>query len=774
MLTQKQLFKIKLLTFLLLSTYSLSIFSKDLNNNKDNKAGANNANKALFSDADINLNFRNTSLLNFLKKIELIFKVNFIFDSDLSPKNNNPESQYGQGIPPSRDLGNSPSENTLEKSKITYSTNEPLTKQELWSLTDSFLRIAGFARVKITGVKQSIYRIVPIDTANKEALPVYINTDLNKFENNQVIRYVYYLKRSSVDKIIQVLNKLKSKSSMINSFDNLKALIFTDNVYNIKSLLKIVKELDNSRELELLSFVRLNKIGADEMAGLINKLADSSNETNKYNYGPFIKNQELGSILKSCKIIPEPRSKMLIVLGPRSAINIIEKLVKEFDKDLDKTRNHFWVEKLNFKTPKEMASILTKITKFGRSSQNQQPGPGGPVSGGLGGILGNNKFFGDISFEAEESGNNLIIRGEPEDYKLIKSIIKKLDKKEAQVAIEVLIVNLISDDDKGLSSQINSKKNRKVNAQTSGFDLSGVGSKIQTDTTTGSLVTNLLNIASRASIGSTILSLGRESAWALLGIISKTVRTNIVSNPFLVTTNKYPARVIHGETRRVVSGTVQGSGNPLTENESISANLEVNITPQINTDGVINMDIDISIEEFTDTADSASGNKSTKNIRTNTNVANGEVLALGGLVKRKTTTTESGLPFFSKIPILGNLVSNKKRTVTKESLLIFITPRIILSDKSKACSYSLNKSQSLQDDIKIINKRIKSRDPLVKWFFKGKTSQATNTVKTFVDAKADAYIDSCMPDVIPGLNKSNNKSKSSLMNSVAHSSGEVI
>ena len=58
-------------------------------------------------------------------------------------------------------------------------------------------------------------------------------------------------------------------------------------------------------------------------------------------------------------------------------------------------------------------------------------------------------------------------------------------------------------------------------------------------------------------------------------------------------------------------------------------------------------------------------------------VADGETVVIGGLTRNEHQETESGIPFLMDIPVLGNLFKYTKKTVTKNDLVIFVTPRII-------------------------------------------------------------------------------------------------
>jgi type IV pilus assembly protein PilQ len=60
-------------------------------------------------------------------------------------------------------------------------------------------------------------------------------------------------------------------------------------------------------------------------------------------------------------------------------------------------------------------------------------------------------------------------------------------------------------------------------------------------------------------------------------------------------------------------------------------------------------------------------------------VRDGETLVIGGVFIDDQSNRVTGVPFLSRVPIIGWLFKNKVETVTKNELLIFLTPTIVKS-----------------------------------------------------------------------------------------------
>jgi type IV pilus assembly protein PilQ len=64
---------------------------------------------------------------------------------------------------------------------------------------------------------------------------------------------------------------------------------------------------------------------------------------------------------------------------------------------------------------------------------------------------------------------------------------------------------------------------------------------------------------------------------------------------------------------------------------------------------------------------------------TETLVKDGQTLVIGGIYVVRKSERSSGVPYFNKIPILGNAFKNKEARDIRQELLVFVTPRIVVN-----------------------------------------------------------------------------------------------
>jgi len=169
----------------------------------------------------------------------------------------------------------------------------------------------------------------------------------------------------------------------------------------------------------------------------------------------------------------------------------------------------------------------------------------------------------------------------------------------------------------------------------------------------------------------------RFSINAVLQAMETEGTLKIVSSPKVVTQNNKKATILSGE--KIPYPTQQGGaqGGAITV-AFIDANLQLDVTPQITSEGTIIMDLKVEKAEA-DFSRTVNGTPTIlrKSIETQVLVRDGGTAVLGGVYVTKSNTGSTGVPFLSKIPLIGFLFRNNTKQDQNAELLIFITPRIL-------------------------------------------------------------------------------------------------
>ncbi len=662
------------------------------------KQQAANLKKEQEKDQLVRFYFEDASLENLVRYIEELFNIKFFSDDDL-----NPTPQGGA---------------LLKGNKITFKTNKSLTRQQAWDLFLKFLDMAGLSVIETQ--TKGFYRITTVTNANTEVLPTFFNTDINKLPDNSLkVRYIFFVKNAALATVQGIALKLASTSAKIDTFPDLNAVIITDKAINIRSLMQVIQEFDKDIP-EAMTILKLKRADAQDVATLYSSLTQAENPLGIARFLGQRAQPDSIYFPANVRMIVEPRTNALILLGPAKSLAKIEEFItKNVDVPIDLPYSPLYIYEVQYLNAANLVSIINTVVAF-------QPNT---AAGTYGGIRDGNEFFGPVSVSAEtNTGNRLIIKASERDYKKVLAIIKELDVMQPQVALEVLIVNIASNDSKSLGSQIHNKNYGQpitnVNFQTSGLNNSGpIINQTATPTNpAGSLLGNLISLATNgAADGSTYLTIGSEAAgvWGIFQVLKSYTEASVIANPFLLTTNNFPATISAGSSRQVTTGSVISAQGPTAAYNTMPASLSVQITPQISLDNSVQMSITVNLTDFSDATNFASGNTLTKGVTTSVSAKNKEIVVLGGLVKTQVVDIETKVPILGDIPLIGWLFKNKQKTDIRTNILIFVSPRILTKDEQGVQYYTLNKAESARStsfnmELETTNRR----DPIDRTFFK--------------------------------------------------------
>lgn len=643
----------------------------------------------------IELDLDNADLSTLVEQVRTIFNVTFISDDMIEPL---------------------PAETrTIRGNKISFKTNKPLSKQEAWNAFIALMDVAKF-NVMPYDATSTIYKIVSTEKAKKEALRSFIDVRSDLLpSNDEVIRYVYFVENANLDTLIPVIDGLRSTSSDRIILKNHKAFVLTDKAYNVKMLLKIIEDLDSDLVPEMLSVIKLRHADARQVYELYQSLMSKDDAVR------MTARQQPTTLYfpENVRMFPYPYANYIILTGPRDSIEKIETFITtHIDVPLEQLYTPFFIYKLKYADAETIADILNNMVQFGKDTE----------AGRAGGIRGGARYLGSISFVAEKETNSVIIKGKYEDYLIVKDIIDKLDEQQPQISVQFLITTVEIDNNKSLGGQVRSKYpgptlwGNNIEFQTSGlYGTSGIVPNTTTGLGVERILGNLLTLINGAVSGTTIISLGLDKfgVWGIFEMLEKITNAEVVSNPFFITTNKTPTLISVGEERRIVTAEISGASAKTFARGSDRALLEIKTTPQINSDGKIVLNLDITINDFINPATSQNNaTKTLKNVQTNLLLADGEIQAISGFIKNKTVCGQSKVPILGDIPVVGWLFKNKQVLVVDQHLLILVTAKIVDTNDTTIIDLSTNERvKQYHGSLDIMNAGSSRKDPIHKMFF---------------------------------------------------------
>ncbi|TOK95361.1 type II secretion system protein GspD, partial [Vibrio parahaemolyticus] len=125
--------------------------------------------------------------------------------------------------------------------------------------------------------------------------------------------------------------------------------------------------------------------------------------------------------------------------------------------------------------------------------------------------------------------------------------------------------------------------------------------------------------------------------------------------------------------------TTTDGGTTTTEIQYRSTGVTLNVTPTINADGVVSLDIAQSVTGSEPGPAELNPIITDRSLKTSVMVGDGQTAILGGLIQNNDSNKGNAVPFLSDIPGLGNLFKAKADTFSRSELVIMITPKIMTS-----------------------------------------------------------------------------------------------
>ena len=171
----------------------------------------------------------------------------------------------------------------------------------------------------------------------------------------------------------------------------------------------------------------------------------------------------------------------------------------------------------------------------------------------------------------------------------------------------------------------------------------------------------------------------------LINALASETDVSLLSSPQVLVLNNEQATVNVGDQVPIVTTETQQTGEATAVDKTVQykdTGTILTVTPRINYNGVIILDIDQQVSQATETTSSTinSPTISTRKLKTKLAVKDGQSILMGGLISKNLTVNQNSVPLLGDIPVLGWLFKYEKEVETKTELLVMITPYVIESE----------------------------------------------------------------------------------------------
>ncbi|MEX2367073.1 MAG: type II secretion system secretin GspD [Pseudohongiellaceae bacterium] len=280
-----------------------------------------------------------------------------------------------------------------------------------------------------------------------------------------------------------------------------------------------------------------------------------------------------------------------------------------------------------------------------------------------------------VTIVADADTNSLLIRGTPREYRQLLTTISELDTIPQQVLISAVIgqVTLNDSNEFGVDWTRVSTNAASGPAQlTTRFLPGGLFGESGPAQGSGMILTRTF-ADSTAIVDATLRAIAQDNEVRLL------------ARPSLTVTNNQEGDIKVGQEVPIDTGsTVTGQGNVVANIAYRDVGIVLTITPHINDDGFVNLEIFQSLSSIEENSDGVAGNPifTNQEITTTAVVSDQSTIILGGLIQEEDANSNNGVPGFRRIPLLGGLFSYQQGSSSRRELFVILRPQIIRGDGS--------------------------------------------------------------------------------------------
>lgn len=567
--------------------------------------------------------------------------------------------------------------------QVTFSTSKPVSRDQLMPILELLLRWNGAAIVHTDGR----YNILPVSEAVRGNLVPVLS--LQEQAMGYEVRLIP-LEFIGAIEMAKILEPYVREGAMIR-VDPARSMIFLAGTQEeLRNYLKTVSIFD-----------------VDWLAGMsvgIYPLKTVDVESITQELSEIFGMEAESPLAGMFRFVPLERLASVMVITPQEAyLEKARKWIETLDRGATGSGAQLYVYRVKNLEAQVLAEYLTQLFG-GTASSPRRNDDRGSLSPGLQPVtqsslgnfnsnretannrgLDNNRNNttsqtveeGEIRITSVLETNSLLIQATQSQFSSIEAAIERIDQEPMQVLIESQVLDV------ALNEQLQFGVNWFL---TNNPDLipANAGNPLNRYLDTAEFGGGGESGFNFLSTLSNPIKAGSAFVQATIAALDTVTDVRSIAAPSLLVRNNATATITVGEQVPVQSSSISsGNNNVISSAQYISTGVTLTVTPRINPGGLVYMDItqDVSRPGTIDPSLSSSGNPpiSNKTVTSQVAVQSGETIFLGGLISESSDRGRTGVPYISRIPIIGYLFgSNTKKTFRSETV-VMITPTVIES-----------------------------------------------------------------------------------------------
>lgn len=269
---------------------------------------------------------------------------------------------------------------------------------------------------------------------------------------------------------------------------------------------------------------------------------------------------------------------------------------------------------------------------------------------------------GQVTVVADPDTNSLVVMTASANIPRVRMILEELDRPIPQVVIKALIAEVTHE-----------------NAQDLGVEFSVINLKGDRDIR---IFSDFGVEAAQNTAGGLFFKLVETDVDLAIRALQSVGKIDVLSRPYILASDNQTATITVGQRVPFITNTrTTETGQTINTIQYEDIGIILNVTPHINPDGLVIMDVAPEISSLTkttvpisETVNAVVFNKRAASSRVA--IRDGQTIVIGGLIEDRLVEQTSKVPVVGDIPLLGLLFQRNETTKAKTELLIFLTPHV--------------------------------------------------------------------------------------------------
>jgi type II secretion system protein D len=308
--------------------------------------------------------------------------------------------------------------------------------------------------------------------------------------------------------------------------------------------------------------------------------------------------------------------------------------------------------------------------------------------------VGNSKLI------ADQRANSIIVLGNREVVVKVEKILDEMDVQAPQVALSTVIGQLTLSNGEEFGVDYFAKYHDRLVGVSRNNGVFGANNPTVPGGIEPSKLIQFSKIVKNVGAGANVYVAAGDAFAAIVHVLESTSKFKIISRPTIFTSNNKKAIIASGQEVPVPVSTLSNvnTGNVINNTAAVQSSIEykkvvlqLEVVPLINSEKEVSLDILQKLDSLVPNGNvNISGNSvptiDTKYIRTNVSAQNGSTIILGGLIEDQKTRNSQGIPYLSRIPLIGAAFRSTASSKVRRELIILMCPQVTLT---KLDSYRL-------------------------------------------------------------------------------------